>query len=218
MKKIFNKNNVINFICLLVIVSAVFFGYRATSGGSFTSGSNSSALPDDFPTLKAFDLLPSNPVIDEKTIRIALKPNKNVNEANAVADIIELYRWGRSQWGDAKQNCGDDYRESLCTYGNVEIAIVKVTSRRDLMGSPYSIANIIYFSWLDQVQIDYLLKSQQLPSSLDEIVTFHDEVLKLYKGTAGFAFPSQSIKIQSMPFNGWDEFLYELRSNGAPVP
>lgn len=222
MKRIFNKRNFINFVCLLVIVAAVFFGYRASSGNPVIGGSNSkSGLPADFPTLKAFKPSP-HIELEGNPIRIAVELTPNLTEEAAVADILELYRWGRSQFGEVKR--GDGYPVNLYEYGNVEIAIIRVRMVDDYEGGRHPVGQIIQYFWLDQDQIDNLFNQEKLPSSFSELLEFHENVALATQGTGGLTLPSQLEPLSNlssyfpMNFSSWKQFIATLAQAGQRQP
>lgn len=150
-------------------------------------------------------------IVDEDVIKVAFELDPSANEKEVVADVVEIYRWGRSRFAEAK--CGEDYPKEMCRWGSVSITLVVGQRHISLDKGTVRVPMAIYFSWLDQNQIDGLLGINP-PTTLKDLIAFHDSVFKATKSTGGMGVFFEN----RVRFEGWPAFTAFLRANGVFVP
>ncbi len=172
------KRLVLNTIAILVIAAVAFLAYRSYSASNAPKLDGGGDLPS-LRTLKIVDA-----TVDPGAIQVAIDLVKGADEKTAVADFLEIYKWGRTHFGPIK--CGPDYPLALCQIGEVRIYLLKQTEVPSTQGPVLAYA-VIGSMGLDQVQIDVLLNKDTVqPATFDELVAFHKNVADQTAGTGGY--------------------------------
>lgn len=151
----------------------------------------------DLPPLKALKYVPEKGLdIDLKrgAILVAVELIEGTNPDDLAADFIDIYRWGRTYFSPLK--CGPDYPADMCKIGVVYILVVSLEETLNREGANQGYFPVLDIS-LDQVQIDRMMENP--PGTIDELASFHQQVVEQTQGTGG------SIKVYDPPeiFNGF---------------
>jgi hypothetical protein len=171
------KRLIINLVAFLIIGAVAFLASRFYS----TGGAPSQAAGEDFPKLSI--QVVETKVEPAKIQAAVVLDNKSVSEEDFVADILEIYTWGRSYFRPYK--CGDEYPPNLCQYGEVHIFVLVPMEGVPSTTGPVEVYMTLVELWLDQAQIDVLLSAQ--PTSFTELDEFHSSVAQQTEGTGGGA-------------------------------
>lgn len=195
-----------NVFALLIILAVGFVAFRNYQPPAVT------VKNVDLPKLNGMKpFTDSSYIVDKDVIKVAFEIDPSATEKVIVADIIEIYRWGRSGFAEAK--CGEDYPKEMCRWGSVSIAVIVGQRQISLDKGTVRVPMAIYYSWLDQIQIDHLL-AMKPPTTLKELIGFHDAVSKATKSTGGMGVFFEN----PVRFEGWPAFTAFVRANGVFAP
>lgn len=141
--------NLFSLTIILSVAIGAFYFYEPNQ----TKSSNSSGYPTDIPQLISLSQIEghgfaSNGKYDKQ---FAFEVNESATELSLAADILEVYRWGRSQYGDISSKCYTDPSTS-CKVGRVAIFLLLPNSKTDKY--QYDLYAAFF---LDQDAIDQLL-------------------------------------------------------------
>ncbi len=140
----------------VIVILAIAFGAFWFSGSSQSKGTGASQYPADFPTLTGMktmdgEIYISNQPYDKQFA--FLVDLETINPQAVTSDILEIFYWGRSKFGDEYKLCDGDgpNAASLCKVGSMTIVLL-VESGDEL--APY---NAVAVFAMNQIQIDRLL-------------------------------------------------------------
>ena len=109
--------------------------------------------------------------VDPAKVQVAIEID-SADEPAIVADLVTLYRWGRTKFDPIK--CGEEYPPELCSIGEVHILFLKPV---DDVPSTTGPVDGVYLTqleiWLDQIQIDVMLDPSVAPTSFAELDQLH---------------------------------------------
>ncbi|OGD73853.1 hypothetical protein A3A84_04050 [Candidatus Collierbacteria bacterium RIFCSPLOWO2_01_FULL_50_23] len=158
------QRRIVNLLALLVIVAV-----GLTANRYYAAGTKTAQTDINLPRVSTMKIVETK--VEDEKVQVAIEVTSS-DEAAITADLVSLYRWGRSKFRPVK--CGEEYPPELCSIGEVHIFFL--APQKDVPSTTGELVDVYRMRleiWLDQFQIDTFLNPSSGLTMFAEVNLFH---------------------------------------------